>query len=71
MRRPELSPHTVRGELFEPLADGRVRCTVCPRYCTLRDGQRAFCFVRAAQGQEVVLTSYGRSTGFCVDPIEK
>ena len=59
------------GEFFTPLPDGRVRCEICPRLCTLHDGQRAFCFSRQARGQEVVLTSYGRSTGFCIDPIEK
>src|SRR5690349_13402821 len=69
--RPELEPGVVRGEHFTVLDSGRVRCEVCPRFCTLSDGQRAFCFVRQARGDEVVLTSYGRSTGFCIDPIEK
>jgi pyruvate formate lyase activating enzyme len=53
------------------LEDGRVQCDVCPRACRLHDGQRGFCFVRAAEGGEVVLATYGRSSGFCVDPIEK
>jgi len=53
------------------LEDGRVQCDVCPRFCKLRDGQRGLCFVRAAQGGEIVLTTWGRSSGFCVDPIEK
>jgi pyruvate formate lyase activating enzyme len=53
------------------LPDGRVECTVCPRACRLREGQRGFCFVRRCDGGEVVLTTYGRSSGFCVDPIEK
>jgi pyruvate formate lyase activating enzyme len=53
------------------LADGRVQCDVCPRACRLHEGQRGFCFVRACEGGEVVLTTYGRSSGFCVDPIEK
>ena len=53
------------------LADGRVQCDVCPRECRLHEGQRGFCFVRARSGDEVVLTTYGRSSGFCVDPIEK
>jgi pyruvate formate lyase activating enzyme len=37
----------------------------------MREGQRGMCFVRMCQGGEVVLTTYGRSSGFCVDPIEK
>jgi pyruvate formate lyase activating enzyme len=53
------------------LADGRVRCDVCPRECSLHEGQRGLCFVRAREGDEIVLTTYGRSSGFCVDPIEK
>ncbi len=53
------------------LEDGRIQCDVCPRFCTLREGQRGLCFVRARQGDAIVLTTYGRSSGFCVDPIEK
>lgn len=52
-------------------ADGRLKCTLCPRYCTLRDGQRGMCFVRLRDGDRMVLDTYGRSTGFCIDPIEK
>ena len=53
------------------LDDGRVQCDVCPRACRLREGQRGLCFVRARAGDEIVLTSHGRSSGFCIDPIEK
>ena len=53
------------------LPDGRVQCDVCPRACKLHDGQRGLCFVRGAAGGEIVLTTYGRSSGYCVDPIEK
>ena len=56
---------------FHPLADGRIQCDLCPRECTLQDGQRGFCFVRQREGDAMVLTTYGRSSGFCVDPIEK
>jgi pyruvate formate lyase activating enzyme len=50
---------------------GRVQCDVCPRACKLRDGQRGLCFVRGAEAGRIKLFSYGRSSGFCVDPIEK
>jgi pyruvate formate lyase activating enzyme len=53
------------------LPDGRVQCDICPRACRLHDGQRGLCFVRMREGEEVVLTTYGRSSGFCIDPIEK
>ena len=51
--------------------DGRIQCDVCPRYCRLNDGQRGLCFVRQRQGDGIVLTTYGRSSGFIIDPIEK
>jgi pyruvate formate lyase activating enzyme len=51
--------------------DGRIQCDVCPRECRLADGQRGFCYVRAREGDALILTTYGRSSGFCVDPIEK
>ena len=51
--------------------DGRLQCDLCPRFCKLHDGQRGLCFVRAHGGDELVLTTYGRSSGFCIDPIEK
>ncbi len=53
------------------LADGRIQCDLCPRFCKLHNGQRGMCFVRMAQDDQIVLTTYGRSSGFCVDPIEK
>lgn len=53
------------------LDDGRLQCDLCPRFCKLHDGQRGLCFVRGRLGETLVLTTYGRSSGFCVDPIEK
>ena len=62
---------TVRTRYWRRLDDGRVQCDVCPRACKLHEGQRGLCFVRGCQDGEVVLTTYGRSSGFCIDPIEK
>lgn len=59
------------GRWWKPLEDGRIQCQLCPRDCKLRDGQRGFCFVRQNSGNQMVLTTYGRSSGFCIDPIEK
>ena len=63
------------------LDDGRVQCDVCPRSCKMRPGQRGVCFVRGrpaapegaavAPDDGVVLLTYGRSSGYCVDPVEK
>ena len=62
---------TVATRYWHRTGDGRVQCDVCPRACRLREGQRGFCFVRMRQADAVVLTTYGRSSGYCVDPIEK
>src|SRR6188768_1949004 len=59
------------GRWWIMLPDGRIECRLCPRFCKLNEGQSGFCFVRQRVGDEMVLTTYGRSSGFCVDPIEK
>jgi pyruvate formate lyase activating enzyme len=62
---------TIPTRYWHRLEDGRIQCDVCPRACKLREGQRGLCFVRAREDDRIVLTTYGRSSGFCVDPIEK
>ncbi len=59
------------GRWWHLLDDGRIQCDLCPRDCKLRDGQRGACFVRQRVADGMVLTTYGRSSGFCIDPIEK
>jgi len=59
------------GRWWHKLDDGRIQCDLCPRDCRLHEGQRGACFVRQRTGEAMVLTTYGRSSGFCVDPIEK
>ena len=56
---------------WHKLDDGRIQCDLCPRFCKLHEGQRGLCFVRACADASIVLTSYGRSSGYCIDPIEK
>lgn len=70
-RRKIIAPYTVSGRWWHRLDDERIQCDLCPRYCRLREGQRGFCYIRKAHGGEIVLTSYGRASGFCIDPIEK
>ena len=62
---------TVPTRYWHALADGRVQCDICPRHCRLGEGQRGLCFVRAREHDQIVLKTYGRSSGFCFDPIEK
>ncbi|MDO8581008.1 MAG: AmmeMemoRadiSam system radical SAM enzyme [Candidatus Omnitrophota bacterium] len=59
------------GRWWHKQEDGRILCTLCPRACMLQEGQRGFCFVRQNIGGEMILTTYGRSSGFCIDPVEK
>src|SRR4029077_18734153 len=61
----------VPGRYWHRLEDGRIQCDVCPRHCKLHEGQRGLCFVRARHDDQILLTTYGRSSGFCIDPIEK
>ena len=69
--RTQIEPGVVRGQWHHVLPDGRVQCDLCPRLCKLREGQRGFCFIRRARDGGIDLTSYGRASGFCIDPIEK
>lgn len=62
---------TVKTNYWHKLDDDRVQCDTCPRFCKLREGQRGLCFVRKNLNHQIVLTSYGRSSGFAIDPIEK
>ena len=70
-RREMIEPGVARGEWWHRLKDRRVQCDLCPRLCKMKEGQRGFCFIRQVRNGGVVLTSYGRASGFCVDPIEK
>jgi pyruvate formate lyase activating enzyme len=70
----ERAPEVLSGtpaRWWHALPDGRIQCDLCPRDCKLHEGQRGACFVRANQGGQMILTTYGRSSGFCIDPIEK
>ena len=66
---PAESSHPARW--WHPLDDGRIQCDLCPRDCRLHEGQRGACFVRKMLRGRMLLTTYGRSSGFCIDPIEK
>ena len=66
-----MDKNTIATKYWHKLDDDRVQCDLCPRFCKLKPGQRGLCFVRANEDNAVVLTTYGRSSGFCVDPIEK
>lgn len=69
MQTPETS-HP--GRWWHAIDEGtRIQCDLCPRDCKLHEGQRGACFVRRNQSGRMELTTWGRSSGFCIDPIEK
>jgi pyruvate formate lyase activating enzyme len=61
----------VPTRFWHELDNGKIQCDACPRFCKLNEGQRGLCFVRGRQDDQILLTTYGRSSGFAVDPIEK
>lgn len=67
----DIPPDAFPTKYWHFLDDERIQCDLCPRFCKLREGQRGLCFVRARKNDAIVLTTYGRSSGFCIDPIEK
>jgi pyruvate formate lyase activating enzyme len=69
--REQLADEHVPARWWHTLPDGRIQCDLCPRDCKLHDDQRGLCFVRKREGAALVLTTYGRSSGFAIDPIEK
>lgn len=56
---------------WEVKDNGKILCTLCPRYCTIGEGQKGFCFIRENINGKLYSIGYGRPTGFAVDPIEK
>ncbi len=65
------TPHVVPGMHWHLLDNGQLQCDLCPRFCKLHEGQRGLCFVRGRENDQMQLYTYGRSSGFCIDPIEK
>ncbi|MBY4675248.1 AmmeMemoRadiSam system radical SAM enzyme [Marinobacterium sp. CAU 1594] len=61
----------VPASFWHKFDDKKLQCDLCPRYCKIGDGQRGLCYVRGNEGGKMYLYTYGRSSGFCIDPIEK
>jgi pyruvate formate lyase activating enzyme len=56
---------------WETTEKDKIKCTLCPRYCIIGEGQKGFCFIRENIDGKLYSTGYGRPTGFGLDPIEK
>jgi len=61
----------IPGHLCTTKEDGSLQCTICAHGCTLREGQKGLCGVRAHRGERIVSLVYGRVVAEHVDPIEK
>lgn len=59
------------AQWYEQLADGAVRCTLCPNFCRLSDGQIGRCRARQNIGGQLYSLVYGKVAAVHVDPIEK
>ncbi|WP_020680406.1 AmmeMemoRadiSam system radical SAM enzyme [Marinobacterium rhizophilum] len=69
MQASDIKPVPTR--YWHQVDHGKIQCDVCPRFCKLSEGQRGLCYVRGRENDQIMLYTYGRSSGFCVDPIEK
>lgn len=67
--KPESKYHLANW--WQSLENGKILCTLCPRYCTIGEGQAGFCFIRQNINNKLYSIGYGRPTGFAIDPIEK
>jgi pyruvate formate lyase activating enzyme len=56
---------------WEPLAENKVKCLLCPRGCEVADVERGYCGVRENQGGKYQSLVYGAVCSANVDPIEK
>ncbi len=57
--------------LYNALDGRKVQCRLCNHYCLIEEGKTGFCAVRLNENGVLRSLSYGKSTGFAVDPIEK
>ncbi len=56
---------------FRPLGGGRVVCELCPKECSLKEGERGFCKVRENRGSQLISLVYGNPCAIHLDPIER
>ncbi|MDD5495955.1 MAG: AmmeMemoRadiSam system radical SAM enzyme [Candidatus Omnitrophica bacterium] len=56
---------------YKRIDDETVQCQLCPRFCTLSNGQRSFCRVREPRNGKLYSFVYGLVCAAHIDPIEK
>ena len=71
MEKEMITDNLKLARWWEPADNGKILCTLCPRYCTIGEGQRGFCYIRQNINDKLYSSGYGRPIGFGIDPIEK
>ncbi len=61
----------MQAQFFQFLEKNRIKCTLCPHFCVLSEGQTGLCGVRKNHGGELVTLNYGVVSALHVDSIEK
>jgi len=64
-------PQMHEARWWEPSAEGKVHCYLCPRRCHIGEGQAGFCFIRKNVGGSLYNLGYAQPAAIQVDPIEK
>ncbi len=57
--------------LWEPLEGKKVKCSLCAKRCTIKEGKRGFCMVRENRDGSLYTLNYGLVSSVASDPIEK
>jgi pyruvate formate lyase activating enzyme len=61
----------MESRFSERLDEETVRCTICPRMCTVKPGKTGFCGTKENRDGKLVDLTYGQLSSIAVDPIEK
>ena len=65
------APSVVEARFWEALPNRKIQCQLCPRECTVGDGQRGYCGVRENLDGVFYTLVHSRVCAAHVDPIEK
>lgn len=56
---------------YEKAENKKVKCYLCPQYCTIAPGKRGFCGVRENISGVLYSLVYGKTAALSIEPIEK
>jgi pyruvate formate lyase activating enzyme len=61
----------IRESLLQERINGKVRCNVCERHCTITEGGRGWCQTRSVHNGKLYTLIYGAVSSLSANPIEK